>query len=887
MKKYSILALVAILGTCSFYSCNKEKDLQPEENIPAKETPAVNPQENEGDAVMVFSASVGDPTETKTYITTPEASGPNKDKYVPKWNSSDKINVKGVVSAAGVRSADFTTASFTLSEEVTGPFYAIAPAEVDGDGKEKNRTWDSENTRFSVLVKGTGAPQVYRNYTDGSSDNRGTNPTYDMSHAILAAYSENTSLQFQQLTTYFKLTFTKGAGVEDGTKIKTIYVRQAEAADTPNIAGTWRVTFDGSGNASIVPSNLTAIIAYNCMVNGGTPTEGVEFGSPVIITLPSYNFKDGLIITVKDTEDHFQSFGIPAASADLSTKKGTLITKTLTYNPQSGTINSVEDWEAFAAAVNAEVEDWDLYKWVGNGTVKLGADIEAASLTRITNFKYTFDGQDHSITRTGSTVPLFETISGEVKNLVLEGSMTKTGDVSGGLVPLAYTLAAGGKITSVTNRMSLTTGTEESGARDCIVAGIVKEVQGGTIEGCNNRGTIKVNIDVAGNSRLCRVAGIVADIDNVTENVLIKDCKNYTAITVNPTATANNKGVNAGALGGVAAMINSNSYTVSFNNCDNEGTIQWNAKHPLTATTDNTISIRRAICIGGIIGNGAPITKSGAWGMTEPTSDNGNKISLSYCDNSGAVNAYAISWYGQEFTKSGAGHITTVAANALQANGKVFIGGLAGALLGQESTRASITTCTNTGDITPYNNYTSGSDYASNQAGFNAVLGGLVGYGGYLSISGSTAGGTIGTKVRHMFSLGGVIGFAVRPFAISSTTVSATGYFVGGVSPTTSGDSSTNADVTANNVAYFASCPKNFGTTHTWATSLTNVVPSISGSTISSCTVSGTMSTYKCTFTTTSSRSGQTFSPVSATSGDGYWVCGTGLDQASSGVTIE
>lgn len=875
MKKNTIIAIGAIFGACIFFSCSKESDFQPEENKPTEEPEVVEPKENDGDAVMVFSASMNDLEETKTYITTPEGSGPNEGKYVPKWSSSDKIKVNGVESAAGERSADYTTASFSFAETVTGPFYAIAPSNDE-------RTWDSENNRFNVLVKGTGAPQKYRNYTDGSSDNRGTNPTYDMSHAILAAYSETTSLQFQQLTTYFKLTFTKGAGVEAGTKIKTIYVRQAETAETPNIAGTWRVSFDGSGNASITPSSLTAIIAYNCMVNGGTATEGVDFGSPVIITLPSYNFANGLILTVKDTEDHFQSFSIPAASSNLSTKKGTLITKTLTYSPQSGTINSVEDWEAFAAAVNGETNDWDLYKWVGNGTVKLGADISAASLTRITtSFKYTFDGQNHSITRTGSSVPLFEIVSGEVKNLVLEGTMTKTGDVSTGLVPLARTLVAGGKITSVTNKMSLTTGTPESGARDCIVAGIVKEAQGGTIEGCHNRGSITVNIDVSGNNRQCRVAGIVADINNVTANVTIKDCENHANLTVNPTATANNKGINAGAMAGIAAWINSGDYSVSFENCDNEGTIQWNPKHPLTATTDNTISVRRAICIGGIIGNGAPITMSGAYGMTEPTSTNGFKVSLTDCDNSGIINACAISYYGQTF--GGKGYIESIAANALQANGKVYIGGLAGALLGKDATRATITACTNTNTITPYNSATSGTDYASNQAGFNAMLGGLVGYGGYLSITGCTAGGTIGTKARHMFSLGGVIGFAVRPFEISSTEVSATGYFLGGTSPSDADGNEPKRNITSNNIAYYAACPSKIE-----SSSMTNVTPDLSGSIIrSSCSITGTFYRRLATFTTTTDQSSNTYTPVSTDPNDGFLVRGIGNPQASTGVTIE
>lgn len=873
MKKNTTIAIAVLFGASLLFSCTKETNFTPEENLPANEQEGNSPAENPGsDAVMVFSASLNDAVETKTYITTPEASGPNEGKYVPKWNSSDKIKVNGVESAKGDRSADFTSADFSFSETVTGPFYAIAPS-------ADNRTWDAENTRYSIIVSGTVSPQVYRNYVDGSSDARGTNPTYDMSHAVLAAYSETTSLQFQQLTTYFKLTFTKGAGVASGTKIKTIYVRQGEAADTPNIGGSWRVSFDGSGVASITPGSLTAIIAYNCLKNGGTDIEGVDFGSPVIITLPSYNFEHGLIITVKDTEGHFQSFGIPAASSKLASKKGTLITKTLTYNPQSGTINSAEDWEAFAAAVNGASTDWDLYKWVGNGTVKLGADIEATSLTRINDFKYTFDGQNHTITRTGSTVPLFETISGEVKNLVLEGSMTKSGDISDGLVPLARILAADGKITSVTNRMSLTTGTPESGARDCIVAGIVKEAQGGTIEGCHNRGIITVNIDVNGNNRLCRVAGIVADINNVTGNVIIKDCENHANLTVNPTATANGKGINAGALAGITAWINSGSYSVSFDNCDNEGTIQWNPKHPLTATTDNTISVRRAICIGGVIGNGAPITMSGAFGMTAPTETNGFKVTLKDCDNVGAINAYAISYYGQTFETKG--YISSIAANALQANGKVYIGGLAGALLGQDATRASITTCSNTGDITPYNSVSSGTNYASNQAGFNAMLGGLVGYGGYLSISGCTAGGTIGTKARHMFALGGVIGFAVRPFAINSTTVSATGYFVGGTSPSDAEGNTPTRHITDNNIAYFAACPSKIESTN-----MTNVTPSLDGSTITSCSITGTFARYSTTFTTTSDRSSQTFTAISTDSSDGFWVKGIGLPQTSSGVTI-
>lgn len=871
MKKYSILALVAILGTCSFYSCNKEKDLQPEENIPAKETPTVVPQENEGDAVMVFSASVGDPTETKTYITTPEASGPNKDKYVPKWNSSDKINVKGVVSAAGVRSADFTTASFTLSEEVTGPFYAIAPAEVDGDGKEKNRTWDSENTRFSVLVKGTGAPQVYRNYTDGSSDNRGTNPTYDMSHAILAAYSENTSLQFQQLTTYFKLTFTKGAGVEDGTKIKTIYVRQAEAADTPNIAGTWRVTFDGSGNASIVPSNLTAIIAYNCMVNGGTPTEGVEFGSPVIITLPSYNFKDGLIITVKDTEDHFQSFGIPAASADLSTKKGTLITKTLTYNPQSGTINSAEDWNAFAAAVNAETNDWDLYKWVGNGAVKLGADI-SGDLTAIDNLKYTIDGQDHTITRSAATGALIGTISGEVKNLTLAGSINASANPQ--LGALADILDAGGKITEVTNGMSITA----TAAANTAIGGIVRQIKGGIISGCTNNGAITANIDVSAANYTLSVGGIVAGT-SLTEAAQLINCVNNAAITVTPTYANNSNYVQYGSLGGIIGAISSKDFNVMLDNCDNSEAVAWEDPHDWTSPASSTgtaIGAPTATSIGGIVGRAAPVaTGSNAQLLSTPNGTNGMDITFVDCDNSAIVRGRAIGNYG---TVNAA--MDDIESKMTQMHRKVYVGGLAGTLIGNSAKNISITNCTNSGEIAPYN-YSSNTStdpktYSSNQCGISSVVGGMIGWGGYVSISGGSVSGTIGTKLRHTFCLGGVIGYAVRPFNITGMTVGISGYLVPGKKTVNNVDT----NLTDANYAYFACVPATLG-----GNTLTPAAD-ITGSTISSCTVTGVIQT--CNPQTFSSTGKQNSSTKGWTdrgnNSDSNWVQGQGY--SLSGVTI-
>lgn len=869
MKKYSFFLIAACLGAGLMLSCTKEQ-IVPTDEIPQGGKPeVVNPQ-NDGAAVMVFSASLKDSEETKTYITTPESDGPNAGKYVPKWNSSDKINVNGVVSAPGDRTGDWTSASFSLAEAVTGPFYAIAPAEVDGEGKEKNRTWDSENNRFNVLVKGTGAPQVYRNYTDGSSDNRGTNPTYDMSHAILAAYSENSTLQFHQLTTYFKLTFTKGAGVASDTKIRTIYVRQAEAADTPNIAGTWRVAFDAGGNPSITPGSLTAIIAYNCLKNGGTDIEGVDFGTPVIITLPSYDFANGLIITVKDTEEHFQSFGIPASSSNLASKKGTLITKTLAYDPQNGTINSADDWNAFAAAVNAEANDWDVYKWAGNGTVKLGANISADDLTKIDNLKYTLDGQGFTITRNAASGSLIGTVSGEVKNLSLAGALDASENPQAGA--LADVLDAGGKITDVTNEMSITA----TAAKNIAIGGIVRQIKGGIISGCTNNGAITANIDVSAANYSLSVGGIVAGT-SLTEAALLENCENNAAITVTPVYANNSNYVQYGSLGGIIGAISSRDYNVTLDNCDNKKAVDWEDPHDWTSPASSTgtaIGAPTAASIGGIVGRAAPVaTGSNAQLLSTPSGTNGMNITFVGCDNTGIVKGKAIGAYGTVNAT-----MNNIDSKMTQMHRKVYMGGLAGTLVGNSDEYITVTNCTNSAEISPYtySSDTTAGTYSSNQCGISCVVGGLIGWGGYVSISGGSVSGTVGTKLRHAFCLGGVIGYAVRPFSISGMTVGISGYLVPGKKTVSSVDT----DLTDANFAYFACVPVSFDGN--------NVSPAanISGSIISSCTVTGVIQTCNPqTFSSTGKQNSASKGWADRASDPATnWVQGQGY--SLSGVTI-
>ncbi|MCR5017177.1 MAG: hypothetical protein K6A64_00075, partial [Bacteroidales bacterium] len=585
--------------------------------------------------------------------------------------------------------------------------------------------------------------------------------------------------------------------------------------------------------------------------------------TPVIITLPSYDFADGLIITVKDTEDHFQSYGIPASSSNLASKKGTLITKTLAYNPQSGTINNADDWNAFAAAVNGETNDWDLYKWVGNGTVKLGADI-SGNLTAIDNLKYTIDGQGHTITRPTATGALIGTISGEVKNLTLAGAIDASAAPQ--LGALADILDAGGKITNVTNGMNITV----TAAADIAIGGIVRQIKGGSMEGCVNNANITANINVCDDIYACQVGGIVAGT-SLTEDAVIKDCVNNGTLTVTPTTDDKDNYVKFGAVGGVIASISSPANKITLNNCDNAGEINWIGAHGFGSGANNqAVGNAAATSIGGVLGRATPVSGSYPYLFSTPSATNGMSIEMINCDNSGDVNGKAIGWYGTV-----AAALESTAAMK-QMHRKVYVGGLAGSLIGKESEHAVLTNCTNSGNVTPYDYATDGSIYASSQCGLACVVGGLIGWGGYVTIDGGSTSGTIGTKERHCFALGGVIGFAVRPFAISNFNVGITGYFVAGKKTV----SSTDTNLTGNNYAFIAATPAKFDGADV------TCPPDVSGSTVTGCTVTGTISsTATITFSTTSSRAGATFNNRASDSSSN-WVRGIGLTQPNAGVTI-
>ena len=612
-----------------------------------------------------------------------------------------------------------------------GPYYAVTAAQV------AEEAYFNESTHtYTLSISGT---QSYRLV------NSLTNTSYGDGAHILAAYSnEDLNMSFKHLSTFLAITIDKeSSDLKDN--IKTVYVRQGNG---DNIAGEWFLKYDENNEPYLEPNDLTSVISYKT----GIVEDGVEQGKVLIIGVPSYNYEDGLLVTIKDVNGKFVSFKIK--DANYASKGGVIIPFNPKFNPGSGVIKTALDWNDFAAAVNSS-KDADLYRWVGNGTVKLGADInddevELATITK--KFPYVFDGDNHTITRNNAKRSLFLEVSGEIKNLTLDGSLSLTSNGA----PFVYQLDAGGKLTNCTNKMDVSFEINSSGAYVSAFAAVLptstytgEEILPNVISGCINEGSISGIVDVSSNTIPVGVGAIVGDVRSVANekcHLTIKDCANKADITVTPKSGADSStGMTLCSVGGIAGRIRTGSATMVFDNCDNTGNITLSGEQIVSETGLKA----HPICVGGIIGLGAGVSSN-------VLSTSGFTIKFNDCDNSGAV------------------YNGGVNASAVEdAKDKVYAGGFAGAIMGKSTAYTELIRCTNTGSVQTYDLVGENSALPGNCA----VVAGFVGFGGYLNMDGCTVNCTVSNGKRPTAAWSGVIGFALRSFTLTNSSVYASGNF--------------------------------------------------------------------------------------------------------------
>ena len=686
--------------------------------------------------LVTFTATTDD-VDTKTTIYYESAL--DKGHFQTYFMLSDHIMVNGVESGDIVKEGGTsgTEISFTIPFDEgneDGPYYAVTAAQV----ADKEETYyDTSTHTYTLSINGS---QSYRLVKSN------TVTTHDSDADILAAYSEDLTMHFKHMSTFLAITLDVNSDLNDN--IETVYLRQADGG---NIAGKWFLKFDENNEPYLEPSELTSVISYRT----GIVENGVEQGKVLIIGVPSYNYEKGLLVTIKDVNGKFVSFKIN--DTNYASKGGVIIPFKPKFNPGSGVIKTVEDWNAFAAAVNSS-KDADLYRWVGDGTVKLGANIEAENLATITRkFPYVFDGCGYYIKRTAATRQLFSEVSGEIKNLTLKGEVTLEGDGA----PFVKNLCAGAKLTNCTNEMNvkfnITSGPLYIGG---IAAIMIKQDSGEEtsteLTGCVNKGSIIGTGDFTAANGTVAIGGIIGDIrsagGDVPYDVTFKDCSNEGEINFAPIPPANNTttGMKLCGIGGIVGYIRSGQ-VLEFENCDNIGDITLSAKY----MTNEKGMKAYAISMGGIIGFGTANSGSG-YQTTE-----GFDISLVDCDNSGVLHNC-----GDNYSTSS------------ETVNKVYTGGLAGSLMGLSSeSKAIVKNCTNTGKIFTYDLVTGDQTVISARPAYNAVAGGLVGFGGNLDIQDCTITAQIGNGKRPMVAWGGVIGYVVAPFRVCNLNLELNGYY--------------------------------------------------------------------------------------------------------------
>ena len=185
-----------------------------------------------------------------------------------------------------------------------------------------------------------------------------------------------------------------------------------------------------------------------------------------------------------------------------------------------------------------------------DGNYKLGNDIAIAA-TYETTFTGTLDGAGYKIT---VSAPIFARLAGTVKNLVIEGSVSATGD-GNHCAPLALR----GEGTVVLNNIlnKATVATEYRGA------GIISQIDNGataTITNCTNEGTITHTGTVS-----AMIGGIIAYQQGNTP--VLKNCLNKGKISSE-----------AGLAGGIIGRFGGDytkakEYTCTIENCVNDGEI--------------------------------------------------------------------------------------------------------------------------------------------------------------------------------------------------------------------------------------------------------------------------------------------------------------------------
>ena len=633
---------------------------------------------------------------TKTWL-----DGNNEAALLPVyWSDGDRISVNGNTSlpVSLPEGEAVSRANFTV-RGVSAPYSVVYPADIC------SKDWTGEGA-VAITIP---AVQEYSSSSFGNGA------------AILYAYSENENIQLKNLCGALRISIigedteiVKVSILSGGKPIAGNFLLNPVDGSLEEVAGGKEISLD-SGSKTL---SLTDPVPYYFAVPAGNYPEGFQFifmnseGRPMSCSWLRMNKSAEPGVTV--TPGLLTDFG------------------TVEFIPEGREVLTAEDWKTIAQSIAQGQSDWEKKFLFEGTTIKIGADITLEEDITIDKFKYILDAQGHSITRSGAQNPLFGTLSGTVKDLVLAGSF------AGKTAPLA-TVLEGGALSGVTNRMSYTAVLDN---QTISVGGLVQSIKTGTLTDCINEGPVTVNGKADAAKFDGNLGGIAATVEGT---VSFERCSNKADITVSLDPASNTTGYIHCGFGGLAGLVLSG--TVSFTDCSNEGAISF------TTVTNSSQNPVRQYSVGGIVGLSAVFDAAGEL-SGNPVEATPANLRFENCSNSGVIRNCGV-----------------CASPSNSSGGRSCSGGIAGTLFGSSASAAVIKNCTSTGEITPNTNL-----FGRNA--FVGVVGGIVGYGGWLDIDGCTVKATLGTDLRQSFAVAGVIGNAVTTFSIKNTKVYADLAFV-------------------------------------------------------------------------------------------------------------
>lgn len=577
---------MAMTAALSVVGCAKELE-------ESAQTSGNAPEEESG--YIVLGASLPDSEDpagdTKTTISKNEG----KSSYSVFWAEGDAISVNGKTSTAiNIDQANRKNASFTLPASVKAPYCAVYPA-----GAYIGGTYTAGTDTLDIKV-----PSEQKYVKDG----------IDPNSAIMLAYSKDgKTLGFSHAMAYLKLAVN--------TDVKSVRIN---GNNNDAVSGTYKYSVSDKGDVDFMAqmnSLNKATTPNTSIVYSAGDDSFVPAGESMFIAIPAVLYQNGFTLTIVNKDNKYQ---VVKSNTDTPFEAvgGKVYPTTVTFKENGtyvdGGIYTVEDWNAFVAAVNSG--DWSAWKKTIDGKegVHLMADIYSSTNLPRTNDKYlegekkgntcmwdgTFYGHNHIITHAGFE-PLFLHVGSEgvIQDLIVAGERTRN-SLNGWTGSIVLNNA--GEIRNCENRMNITLSGANTNA-----AGICR-TNTGTVVGCKNTGKITISNPTAA----VNVAGIVM---TSTDSGKLVNCTNEGAITIT--------GVNVNCV--VAGVVQS---------VGGKNVSDLSNKAPISIEANLTAA--REIYMGGVAAKEYSVTNEDKTVTYYP-------VYFNKCSNSGAL----------KITKSGAFHM--------------------------------------------------------------------------------------------------------------------------------------------------------------------------------------------------------------------------------------